>query len=80
MHRHRRRGWKHGGMLLCAALILSILRHPVASAQQSLGVDPSGRSGDRPPRLLEEQPLSPPPQWVLPPQPFRGVKFSLHVS
>ena len=43
--------------------------HPPASAQQSLGVDPTGRSGERHPRLLEEQPSTSPPQWILPPPP-----------
>ena len=69
MYKHRQRGWKHRRLLLCTVLILSALRHPVASAQQSLGVDPTGRSGERRPRLLEEQPSTSPPEWILPPPP-----------
>ncbi len=60
----RKKAWNCVAGLL-GALFLS----PETAAQQSLGVDPTGRSGKPPPALLEEHPPSPPPQWVLPPAP-----------
>jgi len=38
-------------------------------AQEGLGVDPTGRSGDEPPQLQKEKPVVPSPPWVLPPLP-----------
>lgn len=57
----KRRSW-----LLCNILLLLFLQTP-AHAQGVFGVDPTGRSGDTPPSLLEEQPPGPPPKPVLPP-------------
>ena len=57
------------GIFPCAWLVLMVLTHTAALAQQSLRVDPTGRSGEQRPRLLEEQPPSPLPQWILPPPP-----------
>jgi len=61
--------WVRRGIFLCGGLVLTVLTHLPARAQQSLRVDPTGRSGEQRPRLLEEQPPSLPPQWVLPPPP-----------
>ncbi|MBI3302706.1 MAG: ShlB/FhaC/HecB family hemolysin secretion/activation protein [Deltaproteobacteria bacterium] len=69
MGRRANPAWVRRSVLLCAGLALTVLTPTAAKAQQSLGVDPTGRSGERRPRLLEEQPPSPPPQWVLPPPP-----------
>jgi hemolysin activation/secretion protein len=48
-----------------------ILFHVPAStpAQETLGIDPTGRSGDDRPELLTEKPLGAPPKLVFPPPP-----------
>jgi hemolysin activation/secretion protein len=66
-------------VLLYVGLILTVLMHPAAWAQQSLRVDPTGRSGERRPPLLEEQPPRPPPPWVLPPPPLPPPEKSEHL-
>src|SRR5262245_33503586 len=62
------RTWEGRSVCACVGLFL-VLMETTAWAQQSLGVDPTGRSGEKRPQLLEEQPPGPPPQWVLPPPP-----------
>lgn len=50
--------------------IITVCAAASAFAQGVLGVDPTGRSGDRPPLLLEEPAPVPPPTPVLPPLPL----------
>src|SRR5215510_12094891 len=69
MGRRANPDWVRRGMFLCAWLVLTVLIHTAAQAQQSLRVDPTGRSGEQRPRLLEEQSPTSPPQWILPPPP-----------
>lgn len=64
MARHR---WT--AVRLVGSALLLLLTQGIATAQQSLGVDPTGRSGKAPPPLLEEQSPSA-PQWTLPPPPL----------
>lgn len=63
----RQRLWLWG--LQVGVALLLLFTQSVATAQQSLGVDPTGRSGKAPPTLLEEQSPSS-PQWTLPPPPM----------
>ena len=69
MGKRARPSWIRRGVALGVGLVLTVFIQIPARAQQSLRVDPTGRSGEQRPRLLEEHPPSPVPQWVLPPPP-----------
>ncbi len=61
----------NNGRVVCGAIgvILIALFFSSVDARGGPGFDPTGRSGDRRPDLLEEKPQGPPPRLLLPPPP-----------
>ena len=66
--------WVRGATLVCVGLLVTICTWTSAHAQGVLGVDPTGRSGDAPPPLPEQQPSRPSPGLTLPPIPPPPVR------